>query len=522
MQGNAELRSLGRRHTICPLRLFLETALASQIPTVATFQQIVRARIKSSQEGKRALHTSYTYGLCWGFHQRGGCARETPLRTLGAADWKPVAPSFFFIWKHGLPIFIRCLNLDGSLPITIEDVQSAAYAIHGAVERTPARHSQTLSKIAHAEIFLKFENFQFTASFKERGALNKLLSLSVYQRAHGVVAMSAGNHAQAVAYHAGKLGIRATIVMPEATPFNKVKHTKDFGAKVIIKGASLSEAAEEAQFIATHDGATFIHPYDDAHVIAGQGTVALEMLADLPDLDALVIPVGGGGLISGMAVAAKAIKPHMEIYGVQTQAFPSMFHAMQRTDATYGTQTIAEGIAVKQPGVLASQIIRQTVNEILLASEAQIESALAQILEVEKVVVEGAAAAAFAAVQANRKRFEGMKLGLVLSGGNIDMRLLTNVILRELTREGRIQSLSIAIEDKPGFLARIAAVISDAGGNIIDVHHDRMSTDHSAKSATLSLTFEARDVTHAMEVRHRLERAGFQLQGSAAPKLRDL
>ncbi len=357
--------------------------------------------------------------------------------------------------------------MSGSLPVTVEDIQSAAYAIHGGVERTPARHSHTLSKIVGAEIFLKFENFQFTASFKERGALNKLLSLDIHQRAHGVVAMSAGNHAQAVAYHAGKLGIRTTIVMPEGTPFNKVKHTKDFGAKVIIKGASLSEAAEEAHFIATQDGATFIHPYDDAHVIAGQGTIALEMLADLPNLDALVIPVGGGGLIAGMAVAAKALKPEIGIYGVQTNAFPSMFHAIQQTDAPFGTQTIAEGIAVKQPGALTSAIIRYTVNELLLVGEVQIESALAQILEVEKVVVEGAAAAAFAAVLANRKRFEGMRLGIVLSGGNIDMRLLTNVILRELTREGRIQSLSISIEDRPGFLAKIAAVISDASSMCI-------------------------------------------------------
>jgi threonine dehydratase len=406
--------------------------------------------------------------------------------------------------------------LNGSLPVTFEDIQRAAFAIDGYVERTPARKSHTLSKISGAEIFLKFENFQFTASFKERGALNKLLSLTLEERAHGVVAMSAGNHAQAVAFHAGRLGIRSTIVMPESAPFNKVKHTKDFGAKVILKGASLSEAAEEAKEIAALDGATFIHPYDDTHVIAGQGTVALEFLAAVPQLDMLVIPVGGGGLISGMAIAAKAIKPGIEIYGVQTEAYPSMLHAMQRTEPTFATQTIAEGIAVKKPGLLTQAIIRHTINEVLLVGEAQMESALAQILEVEKVVVEGAAAAPFAAVLANRKRFAGAKIGVVLSGGNIDMRLLTNVILRELTREGRIQSLSIAIEDRPGFLARIAAV------NIIDVHHDRMSTDQSAKSATLSLTFEARDVTHAIEIRSRLERAGFLLQGVSATKFRNI
>lgn len=408
--------------------------------------------------------------------------------------------------------------MNGNLPVTIDDIQSAAYAIHGSVERTPTRHSQTLSRIAGAEVFLKFENFQFTASFKERGALNRLLSLSLDERAHGVVAMSAGNHAQAVAYHAGRLGVRSTIVMPESTPFNKVKHTRDFGAKVILKGASLSEAAEEAQFIATHDGSTLIHPYDDTKVIAGQGTVALEFLADVADLDALIVPVGGGGLIAGMAIAAKSINPAIEIYGVQTEAYPSMADVFHGTTTTHASQSIAEGIAVRQPGLVTRAIVRKLVGDVLLVSESQIESALAQLLEVEKVVVEGAAAAAYAAVLANRKRFAGKKLGLVLSGGNIDMRLLTNVILRELTREGRIQCLSMAIEDRPGFLARIAAVISDAGGNIIDVHHDRMSADQSAKSATLSLTLEARDVTHAVEIRIKLERAGFVINGNPLAK----
>ncbi len=285
---------------------------------------------------------------------------------------------------------------------------------------------------------------------------------------------------------------------------------------------SLSESAEEAQFIATHDGATFIPPYDDAAVIAGQGTAALEMLADVPDLDLLVVPVGGGGLIAGMSIAAKAIKPAIEIYGVQTEAYPSMKNALAGAAQVFGNQTIADGIAVKQPGLLTAPIIRTHVNEILLASETQIESALAQLLEVEKVVVEGAAAAGFAGVLANRKRFAGARIGLVLSGGNIDMRLLTNVILRELTREGRIQTLAIAIEDRPGFLARIASVISEAGGNIIDVHHDRMVAAQSAKSATLSLTFEARDVTHAYEVRHLLERHGFMVQGGNGSVIRRL
>ena len=399
--------------------------------------------------------------------------------------------------------------------VTIADIRHAATAIAGAVERTPAKYSLTLSHIAGADLYLKFENFQFTASFKERGALNKLLSLSLEQKAHGVVAMSAGNHAQAVAYHAGRLRIRSTIVMPQGTPFNKVKHTKDFGATVLIEGANLSEAAAIAHDIAKADGQTFVHPYDDPLVIAGQGTLALEFLADLPHLDALVIPIGGGGLISGVAIAAKALKPEIEIYGVQSELYPAMVDALLGTTSTFGTQTIAEGIAVKTPGVLTRAIVASWVKEILLVGEAQIESALAQLLEVEKIMVEGAAAAAFAAVLTNPKIFAGKKVGLVLTGGNIDMRLLTNVILRELTREGRIQSLQIAIEDRPGFLAKIAALISEAGGNILDVHHDRMSAELCAKSATLALTFEARDVAHAVEIRELLGRAGYILQSRA-------
>lgn len=397
--------------------------------------------------------------------------------------------------------------------IQIDDVHRAADAIAGAVERTPSRYSLTLSKIAGCEIFLKFENFQFTASFKERGALNKLLALSAEERTHGVVAMSAGNHAQGVAYHAGRLKIPATIVMPENTPYNKVKHTKDFGARVILHGKSLSDADAKARAIAIADNLLFVHPYDDALVIAGQGTVALEFLADHPLLDCIVVPVGGGGLISGIAVAVKAIKPKLQIYGVQTAAFPAMDDLFHGTSTTHGSQTIAEGIAVKRPGLLTREIVRQLVSDIFVVSEAQIESALAQLIEVEKVVVEGAAAAPFAAVLANRTVFQNKRVGIVLTGGNIDMRLLTNVILRELAREGRIQSIIIEIEDRPGFLAKIASLISQADGNILDVYHDRMSAELSAKSATLALTYEARDVTHAIEIRNLLEREGFIVQG---------
>jgi threonine dehydratase len=397
--------------------------------------------------------------------------------------------------------------------ITIDDVRAAARAIQGAVERTPTRHSDTLSRITGAEVHLKFENLQYTASFKERGALNKLLSLSDEEKKRGVVAMSAGNHAQGVAYHGGRLGIPVTIVMPEGTPFTKVKHTKDFGARVIVEGMTLSESFARAHAIAQDEELTFVHPYDDPIVIAGQGTVALEMLADAEEpLDTLVVPIGGGGLISGVAIAAKAINPNIQIYGVQTRAYPSMYDAIKSANLPSAGQTIAEGIAVKEPGEITRAIVRSTVNDILLVDESQIEQALAALLEIEKTVVEGAAAAAYAAVQENKPLFNGRRVGIVLSGGNIDMRLLSNVILRELSREGRIMSLEVMIEDRPGLLARIATVVGDAGGNILEVSHNRMMTDAPAKSAYLGMVVEARDQGHADEIRRALTAAGFTLR----------
>lgn len=398
-----------------------------------------------------------------------------------------------------------------NLPVSIRDIRAAADAIKGAVERTPARYSQTLSQIGGCDIVLKFENFQFTASFKERGALNKLLSLTAEERRKGVIAMSAGNHAQGVAYHAGRLKIPATIVMPTHTPFTKVKHAKAFGASVVLFGNTLSEANDKAVEIAGIEDFAFVHPYDDPLVIAGQGTAALELLADHPGLDCLVVPIGGGGLISGAAIAAKTLKPGIAIYGVQITAFPSMADVFYGTATEHGGQTLAEGIAVKHPGYLTRVIIKSLVKDILLVGETETESALAQLLEVEKVVVEGAAAAAFAAVLANRQLFENRRVGIILTGGNIDMRLLSNVILRELTREGRIQSIVLDIEDRPGFLANIAQTISTAGGNILNVHHDRITTGLSAKSAVLSVTFEARDVAHAVSIRQRLAADGYQL-----------
>jgi len=344
--------------------------------------------------------------------------------------------------------------------VSIDDIRAAARTIHDAVERTPTHRSLTLSKIAHCDIHLKFENLQFTASFKERGALNKLVSLTEDQRRRGVAAMSAGNHAQGVAYHAGRLGIPATIVMPEGTPFNKVKHTKDFGARVVIDGATLSESYAHARKIADAEGLTFIHPYDDPKVIAGQGTVALELLEDAPDVDVLVVPIGGGGLISGISIAAKAIKPSIEIYGVEARLYPSMYDVIKRSDLPCAGQTIAEGIAVKEPGQLTRKYVAALVKDILLVREDEIERAVATLLEIEKTVVEGAGAAAYAAVAANPKLFRDRKVGIILSGGNVDMRLLSNVILREMSREGRILSITVEIEDRPiGILVRVGGTL---------------------------------------------------------------
>jgi threonine dehydratase len=395
---------------------------------------------------------------------------------------------------------------------TFADIQRAAARIQPALVRTPTRHSRTLSGIAGCEVWLKFENRQFTASFKERGALNRILSLTEGEKCRGVAAMSAGNHAQGVAYHAGRLGIPATIVMPVTTPFNKVKHTRDFGATVVQHGRDLNEAYAEAQRIAGEQHLTFIHPYDDPLVIAGQGTCALEMLEDVPQLDALVVPVGGGGLISGCAIAARAMKPTTEIYGVQTALYPAMRQAMRGEPLTElpHAQTIAEGIAVKRPGALTTQIVRDLVKDIFIVGEDRIEHALAMILEIEKTLIEGAAAAGFAALMANADLFQGRQVGIVMSGGNIDMRLLSNVILRELTREGRIFSLELEIEDRPGQLAQIAALIAAAGGNVMEVSHNRMMADISAKSATLGLVVEARDTEHAQEIRNTLAAAGFR------------
>ena len=405
----------------------------------------------------------------------------------------------------------RTASQGSSIP-TIQHVRAAAETIRGAVERTPTHRSRTLSQLAGCDVYLKFENLQFTASFKERGAVNKLMSLTAEQRPRGVVAMSAGNHAQAVAYHGGRLGIPVTIVMPESSPFVKVQRTKAFGANVVLFGATLNEGYARAKEYVGRDGMTLVHPYDDPKIVAGTGTIGLELLEDEPEIDTIVVPIGGGGLISGIAIAAKAMKPDVKIYGVQSALYPSMYDAVKNCTYPCAGQTLAEGIAVKAPGVLTREIISNLVEDVFLVREDEIERALASLLEIEKTVVEGAGATAFAAVMANRDVFNGRKVGVILSGGNIDMRLLSNVILRELSREGRLLSVTVEIEDQPGWLARIATVVSEAGGNILEVSHNRMMTDISAKGADLGLVVEARDAVHANQIRADLQNAGFVLR----------
>ena len=382
------------------------------------------------------------------------------------------------------------------LPVSLRDVEAAAATIAGFVKRTSFDHSRTLSDITGADIWLKFENLQFTATFKERGALNRLSALSADQRQQGVVAASAGNHAQGVAYHAARLAIPATIFVPVGTPTVKIENTRRHGATVIEGGATLEEAAHLAKEHGASRGLTYVHPYDDPLIIAGQGTIALEMLAAVADLDVLIVPIGGGGLISGMAVAAKSLKPEIEIIGVQATLYPSMYNAIKAQSLPMRGDTLAEGIAVKAPGAITSEIVRALVDDIVLVTEQHIEHALSLLLTIEKSVTEGAGAAGLAAVLADPGRFRGRKLGLVLSGGNIDTRLLSGVLTRQLAREGRLSRLRFDIVDRPGQLAAVVAVLSNAGANIVEVSHQRIFTDLPAKAVVLEVVIETRDRSH--------------------------
>jgi threonine dehydratase len=382
------------------------------------------------------------------------------------------------------------------LPVTLRDIEAAAEVLAGSVKRTTCERSRTLSDITGADVWLKFENLQFTATFKERGALNRLSALSADERRRGVIAASAGNHAQGVAYHAANLEIPATIYVPQGTPTVKIENTRRHGAHVIEGGATLEEAAALATEHGRKQRLTYIHPYDDPLIIAGQGTIALEMLASVPDLDVLIVPIGGGGLISGIAVAAKTIKPGIEIVGVQASLYPSMYNVIKHQQLPMRGDTLAEGIAVKSPGRITSEIVAALVDDIVLVTEEQIEQALSLLITIEKTVTEGAGAAGLAAVLANEARFKGRTIGLVLSGGNIDTRLLSGVLTRQLAREGRLSQLRFDIVDRPGQLATVVAVLSQTGANIVEVSHQRIFTDLPAKAVQLEVVIETRDRAH--------------------------
>jgi threonine dehydratase len=382
------------------------------------------------------------------------------------------------------------------LPVTLRDIEAAAGVLAGFVKHTNFDRSRTLSDITGASVWLKFENLQFTSTFKERGALNRLAALSADERRRGVIAASAGNHAQGVAYHAARLSIPATIFVPVGTPTVKIENTRRHGANVIEGGATLEEAAALATEYGREERLTFIHPYDDAAIVAGQGTIALEMLAAVPDLDVLIVPIGGGGLISGMAVAAKTLKPDIEVIGVQAALYPSMYNLIKGQHLPMRGDTLAEGIAVKAPGRITSEIVRALVDDILLVTEPDVEHALSLLLTIEKSVTEGAGAAGLAAVLANQERFKGRTLGLVLSGGNIDTRLLSGVLTRQLAREGRLTQLRFDIVDRPGQLGTVVAVLSKAGANIVEVSHQRIFTDLPAKAVHLEVVIETRDRSH--------------------------
>lgn len=397
-----------------------------------------------------------------------------------------------------------------NMSVTLEDVRQAAAAIAGAVIDTPCLHSRTLSEIAGARVFLKFENHQFTASFKERGALNRLLALDEAQRRAGVIAVSAGNHAQGVAYHARRLGIPAVIVMPRFTPHVKVQHTRDFGAEVILHGENFDAAKAFAMELMLSRRLTLVHPYDDERVIAGQGTIALEMLAAHPDLDVLLVPVGGGGLISGMAVAARALRPGIEVIGVETVRFPSMYCALKGIEPEFGTSTIAEGVAVKVPGKLTLEIVRNAVDDLLLVDEGDIEEAMLLLLEIEKTVVEGAGAVGLAGLMKNRERFAGRNVGLILCGGNIDPLTLADIIERGMVRSGRLTRLQVQLRDLPGSLAKVTACLAEANANIEEVHHERAFSHLPVQSAEVDFVLETRDHEHVQQIIAALAQAGFE------------
>ena len=396
------------------------------------------------------------------------------------------------------------------MSVTIAHIEEARRVIAGQVLRTPMLPAPRLSALTGAHVFVKYENLQVTNSFKDRGALVKLTSLSEGERQRGVIAMSAGNHAQAVAYHAARLGIPATIVIPVTTPFVKVAATRSHGAEVVLDGETVADAQARCEIIQKERGLTLVHPYDDAHVIAGQGTIALEMLEEVSDLDQLVIPIGGGGLIAGNAIAARAVNPKIEIVGVEAALYPAVWNALEHGNRPVGGPTLAEGIAVKNVGRLTLPIIRELVSDVILADEAHLERAVNAYVTLQKTMAEGAGAAGLAALLAEPARFKGKRVGLILCGGNIDPRILASIMVRELEREARIVSFRLAIPDQPGVLGIIATKLGALGANILEVEHRRLLLDVPAKGARLDVTVETRDAKHAAEIMTALAADGYQ------------
>jgi threonine dehydratase len=399
------------------------------------------------------------------------------------------------------------------MTLTFDSIKAAAERLKGHIERTPMRRSRTLSDITGAEVWIKFENQQFTAAYKERGALNKLLQLTPDERKRGVIAASAGNHAQGLAYHGARLGIPVTIVMPRGTPFVKVEQTRGYGAEVVIDGDSYDEASGIATDLAHRRGLVFVHPFNDYEVMAGQGTIALEMFEDVPELEVLPVPIGGGGLISGVATAAKAIRPDVQVIGCEPAMYPSFTARMRGVNTHAGGQTIAEGIAVKQVGDLTYAIARPLIDDVLLVEEPEFERAIALYANVEKTIAEGAGAGSLAALLAYPERFKGKTCGLILTGGNIDTRVFASVLTRELVRAQRIVSLRIIGDDRPGLLATVSQIIGAHGANIIEVAHNRLALDVPAKGAEFDLMIETRDAKHTQEIIDALRAAGYPPRG---------
>ena len=386
------------------------------------------------------------------------------------------------------------------MSVSIKDIRAAQKTLAGQVVRTPLVPAKRLSEALGCELFLKLENQQATGSFKDRGAYNKLSQLTKEQAKNGVIAMSAGNHAQGVAYHAQRLGIPATIVMPEFAPFSKVERTRQLNARVILTGDTLDASAGAAREVAARENLTFVHPYDDPAIIAGQGTIGLEMMEDQPDLDAIVVPIGGGGIMSGIAIAAKDANPDIHMIGVEAALFPSMTDSLRKRVPSSGGTTLADGIAVKVPGELTKAIIKDLVDDILLVDESAIEGAIAALVERQKLVSEGAGAAGLAAILSDPERFKGRKVATVICGGNIDVRLLSGVLNRSLVRDGRLVRLRVEIVDRPGQLGSLTQIIAQAGGNIIEVFHQRLFADVPAKLAEIDVVIETRDQHHVQEI----------------------